>query len=57
MELLTRTRKAAQLNGTLYIYGGQATYSKEQKEDTWSNSPKWNDKMMCRAKPQQTTTS
>lgn len=51
MELLTRTRKAAQLNGTLYIYGGQATYSKEQKEDTWSNSPKWNDKMMCRAKP------
>ncbi|KAH6632094.1 hypothetical protein F5144DRAFT_240829 [Chaetomium tenue] len=30
--------QAAQLNGTLYIYGGQATYSKEQEENTWNNN-------------------
>jgi len=30
--------QAAQLNGTLYIYGGQATSSKDQKENTWNNN-------------------
>ncbi|KAL2172921.1 hypothetical protein VTG60DRAFT_99 [Thermothelomyces hinnuleus] len=29
--------EAAHLNGTLYIYGGQATTSKGQEEDTWNN--------------------
>ncbi|KAK4035008.1 hypothetical protein C8A01DRAFT_48726 [Parachaetomium inaequale] len=30
--------QTAQLNGTLYIYGGQATTSKDQTEDTWNNN-------------------
>ncbi|KAK4251401.1 hypothetical protein C7999DRAFT_37727 [Corynascus novoguineensis] len=30
--------QAAQLNGTLYIYGGQATSSKNQERDTWNNN-------------------
>ncbi|KAK4126410.1 hypothetical protein N657DRAFT_679342 [Parathielavia appendiculata] len=30
--------QSAQLNGTLYIYGGQATTSEDQTTDTWNNN-------------------
>jgi len=36
MKLLTADTKVAQLNGTLYIYGGQAITSADQKSNAWS---------------------
>jgi len=38
MATMLTLHKAAQLNGTLYIYGGQATASEDQTTDTWSKS-------------------
>lgn len=33
---LTNTPTAAIVNGTLYVYGGQATTTARQTENTWS---------------------
>jgi hypothetical protein len=37
--VLTTGCEAAQLNGTLYIYGGQAKTKQDQTTDTWSKLP------------------
>ena len=39
VQIYTDNCKAAHLNGTLYIYGGQAKRTKDQTTDTWSKPP------------------
>ena len=43
-------KPAAMINGTVYMYGGQAKTSPDQKENTWSKLPT-SYRLMCCIKP------